>query len=292
VDKDEAKIKTLKILVIFLVLTIGVALGYKYKLVHTYQQTESKPVYILITVDVERDLVPYLDSYEGVTKGVPLILDILREQGIKATFFVTGNAAIKYPGTIERIAEEGHEIGGQGFMHENFSMLNYSEKFEVISKTTASLKKFNVKTFRSPYQSSDTEVIDILEKFSYCAEASYEPNAVTHIITHTTDGQFRKSVVRITSEPLFYPSTTYPDFWIDVYKESLVRQNEIIVVGLHSWEILELPEVEGAEEYVRASGNYTYINLVNLIKYLKEQIAKGENIEFLKAREVCELLLV
>jgi len=65
------------------------------------------------------------------------------------------------------------------------------------------------------------------------------------------------------------------------------------VVGLHSWEVLEMPEVdvEGADRYVIPSGDYSYTNLIELLDYLEQKKAYGENIRFITMREVCKLFL-
>lgn len=63
----------------------------------------------------------------------PTILDILRENGVKASFFLVGKQCEKYPGLVRRIHSEGHVIGGHSYSHEyNFSNLLYDElRFEV-----------------------------------------------------------------------------------------------------------------------------------------------------------------
>ncbi len=48
----------------------------------------------------------------------PLILDILAEYGIRATFFLVGENAVQYPETVLRIQREGHEIGNHTYDHE------------------------------------------------------------------------------------------------------------------------------------------------------------------------------
>jgi peptidoglycan/xylan/chitin deacetylase (PgdA/CDA1 family) len=45
------------------------------------------------------------------------ILDILKEYGIKATFFVIGEQAERNPQLLQREAEEGHEIGDHTYTH-------------------------------------------------------------------------------------------------------------------------------------------------------------------------------
>jgi peptidoglycan/xylan/chitin deacetylase (PgdA/CDA1 family) len=279
--KKPSKTKKFGYAAILVVLTMSM-LAYLYS-------SESSPgtTYVLITVDVERDLVPFLDSYDGIVDGLPIILDVLGEYDVKATFFVTGNVVSRYPDSVDEIFENGHEIGGHGIMHEDFSTLEYGEKYETISQMTDLLEKYDVKTFRSPHQSMDDEVVTILEELGYCAEACYKAEGTTRMI--------RESMMSITSEPLLYPSSTYPALWIDVFNQALDRQNEtkdkVIMVGLHSWEVLELPDVEGAEEYVTPSGEYAYTNLVDLLEYLNDKKAKGEDIQFVTAKDICELFL-
>lgn len=47
----------------------------------------------------------------------PKILDELKKQNVKATFFVVGAHAEKYPEIIKRIFQEGHEIGNHTYLH-------------------------------------------------------------------------------------------------------------------------------------------------------------------------------
>jgi len=52
-------------------------------------------------------------------ESTPRILDILRECGVKATFFCTGSRVMASPGLFARIAAEGHTIGNHGYSHLN-----------------------------------------------------------------------------------------------------------------------------------------------------------------------------
>lgn len=45
------------------------------------------------------------------------VLDVLKEKGVKATFFVLGGNAKQNPGLLKRISVEGHEIGNHGYSH-------------------------------------------------------------------------------------------------------------------------------------------------------------------------------
>jgi peptidoglycan/xylan/chitin deacetylase (PgdA/CDA1 family) len=54
----------------------------------------------------------------GPRTGGPRILRILERQGIRATFFVPGYTAERWPDTIRAIRDAGHEIGHHGYLHE------------------------------------------------------------------------------------------------------------------------------------------------------------------------------
>lgn len=53
----------------------------------------------------------------GPLVGVPRLLRLLDDVAIKATFFVPGLTADRYPETVERIAAAGHEIGHHSYGH-------------------------------------------------------------------------------------------------------------------------------------------------------------------------------
>jgi len=49
---------------------------------------------------MEPDCPPYLNTFRGVTEGARLLLGLLEEENVKATFFVTGQIAKDYPDII------------------------------------------------------------------------------------------------------------------------------------------------------------------------------------------------
>ena len=54
----------------------------------------------------------------------PQILDILKEYGVRATFFSVGSNAENYPQLIRRICEEGHELGNHTHNHFHVAKLS------------------------------------------------------------------------------------------------------------------------------------------------------------------------
>ena len=60
-------------------------------------------------------------------KWTPLILDALKRDNVKATFFVIGVEAEQFPGLVKRMYDEGHEIGNHTWTHPDIS--NISRRF-------------------------------------------------------------------------------------------------------------------------------------------------------------------
>ncbi len=50
-------------------------------------------------------------------KVTPQILDILKEENVKATFYVCGNMVENYPEVLKKIFNEGHAIGNHSYNH-------------------------------------------------------------------------------------------------------------------------------------------------------------------------------
>jgi peptidoglycan/xylan/chitin deacetylase (PgdA/CDA1 family) len=88
----------------------------------------------------------------GPTVGVPRILDLLTEYGLPATFFVPGWTCDRYPATVERILEAGHEVGHHSYAH--VSPINQSEDEERrdFDLALAALERLGVRPegFRTP----------------------------------------------------------------------------------------------------------------------------------------------
>ena len=70
----------------------------------------------------------FLTFNDGPTTSVtPFILDLLKQENIKATFFVLGNRAKSNPDLIKREFEEGHYIANHGYTHKYSSIYTNSQ---------------------------------------------------------------------------------------------------------------------------------------------------------------------
>jgi peptidoglycan/xylan/chitin deacetylase (PgdA/CDA1 family) len=84
----------------------------------------------------------------------PKILDILKKNGVKATFFVVGWRVEAYPDIVKRIVAEGHILGNHSYNHANLPKLKDDAFHEQIIKTDRLIEKFTGFTpniVRPPY---------------------------------------------------------------------------------------------------------------------------------------------
>jgi peptidoglycan-N-acetylglucosamine deacetylase len=73
-------------------------------------------------------------------KLTPMLLDMLKQRKIKATFFVVGQNAAEYPDILKRIAAEGHEIGNHSWSHPQLTRLSRSGVDAQMEKTNAAIR--------------------------------------------------------------------------------------------------------------------------------------------------------
>jgi len=67
----------------------------------------------------------------------PMLLDVLKSHDIKATFFVVGAKAEKYPEIISQIYEEGHLIGMHNYVHKSNWLMTPRRTRAQLSKTAS-----------------------------------------------------------------------------------------------------------------------------------------------------------
>ena len=78
-------------------------------------------------------------------KCTPLILDILKMSGVRATFFLVGDKILPNKDIVKRIISEGHEIGNHTYSHKKLPNLKWNDIKREITKTDIVLKKhFNI----------------------------------------------------------------------------------------------------------------------------------------------------
>jgi peptidoglycan-N-acetylglucosamine deacetylase len=81
----------------------------------------------------------------GPLVGVPRILALLDDFGLKATFFVPGLTADRYPQTVEQIVAAGHEVGHHSYSHRSPVDLGAAGEREDFERALEALDRVGVK---------------------------------------------------------------------------------------------------------------------------------------------------
>ena len=82
------------------------------------------------------------------------LLDLFKEKGIKATFFVTGINIENQKNIISRMIKESHELANHSYSHKNLIFKKKSFIKDEIDKTDNLLREIGVKgeiLFRPPF---------------------------------------------------------------------------------------------------------------------------------------------
>jgi peptidoglycan/xylan/chitin deacetylase (PgdA/CDA1 family) len=83
-----------------------------------------------------------------VPEATPWVLDLLREEDVKATFFCVGENVSRYPDIYQRIIDEGHSIGNHTYNHLNAWK---TDKKTYLSNVNKAKSVIDSRLFRPPY---------------------------------------------------------------------------------------------------------------------------------------------
>ncbi len=99
----------------------------------------------------------------------PKILDLLDEAGAKATFFVIGRKAARYPEIVQDMVARGHAVGVHGHTHDRFLALRspetVSEDLAAAITTVEAITGTRPTLFRPPVGLTSPRVARALEWF-------------------------------------------------------------------------------------------------------------------------------
>ncbi|WP_285730019.1 polysaccharide deacetylase family protein [Nocardiopsis sp. ATB16-24] len=88
-------------------------------------------------------------------RNTPRLLDVLRENRVRAVFCLWGDHARRHPELVERIAVEGHTLGNHGMYHDDMSTWSPERIREDLLETDAVIREAvphaRVPYFRAPY---------------------------------------------------------------------------------------------------------------------------------------------
>ena len=122
---------------------------------------------------------PQLES--RVVGATQMLLALLAEHKVRATFFVLGHVADHHPALIERIAAGGHELAIHGYWHRFVTDLTPGEFAEEVAASSAALRRVTGESpqgHRAPYFSINAATLwalDVLADHGLRYDASVFP---------------------------------------------------------------------------------------------------------------------
>jgi len=233
---------------------------------------------ILLSFDIEEFDMPFeyqkIISFEEQlmisTKGTKRILEILRIQGIKATFFCTANFALNRIEIIHEIMREGHEIASHGYYHSRFE----DEDLKKSKDSLESIAQTEVLGFRMPRMMPVN--LEALKQAGYSYNSSLNPTFIPGRYNHFDKPRtffLEEGTLQIPSS--VSPLIRFPLFWLSFHNisfiglrflcESTIQKDHYLNLYFHPWEFTDLSNTDklGMPWYVQNRSGLGMENQLN-----------------------------
>ena len=240
---------------------------------------------ILLSFDTEEFDVPREHGVEfSLEEGMKVsvygtnrILDCLKQNGVKATFFCTGNFAKNAPEVMKRIMDEGHEVACHGVDHWQPKSTDVENSKKIVEEVTGR----KILGYRQPrmFPVSDSE----LERMGYVYNSSLNPAFIPGRYMHLNAPRtwfMKGKVMQIPASVT--PLIRFPLFWLALHNlpeclyhwmvKRVVKHDGYFVTYFHPWEFYALkehPEFKMPFIIKNHSGEALFHRLDRLIKMLK-----------------------
>jgi peptidoglycan-N-acetylglucosamine deacetylase len=131
----------------------------------------------VLAVDEKFSRRPSIMSHQqyGPVTGVPRLLEMLADLGIRASFFIPGFSAERHPGAVAAIAEGGHEICHHGYLHRPPGLIDAATERSELELGLAALDRtagVRPTVFRAPWWETSTATFDLLLEYGFTCDSS------------------------------------------------------------------------------------------------------------------------
>ena len=107
--------------------------------------------------------------------GTARVLDTLKRYHLPASWFIPGHTIDTFPDVVERIVEEGHEIGHHGYCHENPASVPPDEERRILERGIACIQRVTGKPpigYRSPAADLSPQSVSLLVEYGFHYDSS------------------------------------------------------------------------------------------------------------------------
>ena len=225
-------------------------------------------------------------------EGTNIILDVLKANDVRATFFCTANFAEMAPDVMERIMSEGHEVACHGVDHFEPRETDFEVSKEIVERVC----DLTVTGYRQPrmFPVLDSEIKRVGYRYNSSLNPAFIPGRYMNLDTPRTwffkDGvmQIPASVTPLVRFPLFWLSLhNLPEFMYHWLVRRVLKKDGYFVTYFHPWEFYELkehPEFKMPFIIKNHSGRQMAERLDRLVKMLKKH-----NHEFITYEEFVDI---
>ena len=153
----------------------------------------------------------FLTFDDGPSSVTNTILDVLKQENVKATFFVLGSRVEAKPDVVKRIYDEGHYIANHGYSHvyENIyaspqAVLDEYNRCNDAVKNAIGVPEYNSHLFRFPGGLAGGKYVDIKNQ----ANELLEQNDIVHVDWNALNGDAETNDLTIEFELARLQETT------------------------------------------------------------------------------------
>lgn len=164
-------------------------------------------------------------------EDVDSILESLDQYQCKAVFFMVGTWAEKYPESVRKIHERGHEIGSHSYNHGDYTKMSeekIKEDMEKCDQIISGITGEQPKYFRAPSGGYNNTVVQTAEKTGR-VYIQWSVDALDYPEDATPDSIYRRATEKINSGDiiLMHNGTKYTAKVLPRILENLTRRFEL-----------------------------------------------------------------
>ena len=163
--------------------------------------------------------VVYLTFDDGPADSTTEVLDILRERGACATFFIIGGNVAGREDIVRRILDEGHEIGIHSWSHSNtFPLFSMDKMAQDVTKCRTVLERLaghGISLFRPPFGVVNPTIARIVRRLglrtvgwsirsfdtAHCSSPTWQEDTLSRILNRLEPGAVILLHDRLPSAP-------------------------------------------------------------------------------------------
>ena len=164
---NKEKIDSYLVAILTVAVLIGIASFDEAKVIPTSAVERNLPIY---NVQTEEKKLAFTMNCAWNADDIDQILEVLKNNDVKITFFMVGEWVDKYPDAVKKIYEAGHEIGSHSNTHPHVNNLSSEKNLEEIKLSVSKIEKITgsqTKLYRTPYGEYNDTVIKTATENGY-----------------------------------------------------------------------------------------------------------------------------